>query len=97
MHNTTHCAVPLKFLLLDSQSTVDLIANMKIYVNIRKVRGEDSIRVHCISSVKIVDRFSYLPGYRTVWYETTGTSNILLVLRETKKFRGFSTVRERLF
>ena len=78
MHNTTGCAVTLKWLLLDSQSTVDLIANAKMLVNIRKVRGKYSKRVHVNSGVKIVDRVGDLPGYGNVWYKPTGT---------TKKFR----------
>ena len=45
IHNTTGCAVPLTWLLLDSQSTVDLIVNVKILVKIRKVRDEYTIRV----------------------------------------------------
>ena len=46
MHNATGRAVPLTWILLYSQSTVDLIENKKMLVNIRKVRGKDSIRVH---------------------------------------------------
>ena len=86
MHNTTRRAVTLTWLLLDSQSTVDLIANTKMMVNIRKVRGEDAIRVHCNSGDKIVDRVGDLPGYGTVWYELTGIANILSISRATKKF-----------
>ena len=56
-------------------------------MNIRTVRGEDSIRVHCNSGVEIVDGVSDLPGYGNVWYETTGIANILLMSRATKKFR----------
>ena len=43
MHNNTGHAVPLMWLLLDSQSTVELIANEKMLVNIRTVRGKDAI------------------------------------------------------
>ena len=66
---------------------MDLIANAKMLVSIRKVQGEDSIRVHCNIRVKILDRVGDLPGYRTVWYKPTGISNILLMSRATKKFR----------
>ena len=68
MHNNTGRAVTLTWLLLDSQSTVDLIANTKMLVNTRTVQGEDAIRLHCKSGVKIVDRVRDLPGYGTVWY-----------------------------
>ena len=77
MHNDTRRAVPLTWLLLDIQSTLDLISNPKILVNIRKVQGKDAIQVHCNSGVKIVDRVDDLPGYVTVWYKPTGTANTL--------------------
>ena len=86
IHNATRRAVPLTWLLLDSQLSVDLIANPKILVNIRKVRGKDSIWVHCNIRVKIVDRVGDLPGYGTVWYEPIGITNILLMSRVTKEF-----------
>ena len=47
MHNATRRSVPLTWLILDSQLTVDLVANPKMLVNIRKVRVEDAIWVHC--------------------------------------------------
>ena len=87
MHNTTGRAVPLTCLLLDSQSAVDLIANPRILLSIRKVQSEDAIRVHSNSGVKVIDRVGDLPGYRTVWYEPTGIANILSMSRATKKFR----------
>ena len=87
MHNATGRAVPLTWLLLDKQSTVDLIANPKMLLNIRKVQSEDAIFMHCNSGYKVVDRVGDLPGYGTVWYEPTGIANILSMLRATKKFR----------
>ena len=67
MHNATRWAVPLTWILLDRQLTVDLIANPKMLLNIRKVRSEDAIGVHCNSGVKIVGRFGDLSGYGTLW------------------------------
>ena len=88
MHNDTGRAVPLTWLLLDIQLTVDLIANPRIFLNIRKLRSEDAIRVHCNSEVKVVNRFDDLPGYGTVWYDPTGITNIISMSRAMKKFRG---------
>ena len=81
MHNDTGRAVPLTWLLLDSQSTVDLIANPRMLLNIRRVRSENAIRVHCNSGVKKMDGIGELPGYGTVWFEPTGIANILSILR----------------
>ena len=89
MYNATKHEVTLTWLLLNSQSTVDLIENPKMLVNIRKMRGEDSIRVHCNSEFNFVDRVGDLPGYGTVWYEPTGIANTLSMSRETKKFWVF--------
>ena len=66
---------------------MDLIPNAKMLVKIRKVWGEDAIRVHCNSGVNVVDRVGDLPGYVTVWYEPIGISNILSMLRVINKFR----------
>ena len=87
MHNATGRAVPLTWLFPDSQSTVDLIADPKMLVNIRKVQGKDAIRVHCNIWFKIVDSVGDLPGYGTVLYEPTEVFNILLMSRATEKFR----------
>ena len=86
MNNATGRAVPLTWLLLDSQSTVDLISNPIILLNIRKVRREDDIRVHSNSGVEVVNRVSNLPGYGTAWYEPTGIANIIYMSMATKKF-----------
>ena len=66
MHNNIGRALPFTWLLLDSQSTVDLIANPRMLLNIRKVRSKDTLRVHCNSGVNVVGRVGGLPGYRTV-------------------------------
>ena len=89
MHNATGRAVSLTFILLDSQFTVDLIANPKMILNIRKLQGKDAIRVHYNREIKIMDRVGDLPGYGTVWYKPTGISNIISMSRATNKFRVF--------
>ena len=86
MHNNSGQVVPLTWLLLDSQSTVDLIANPRILLNVRKVRSKDAICGHCNSGVKVLDRVGNLPVYGTVWYEPTGIANILSMSRATKTF-----------
>ena len=84
MNNNTGCSVPLIWILLDSQSIVDLIANKKMLENISTVLVKESIRVHCNSGVKIANRVSDLPGYGTVWYKPTGIANIFLMSRATE-------------
>ena len=86
MHSATGRAVLLTCLLIDIQLTVDLISNPKILLNVKKVWGKYDIHVHCNSKVKILDRVSDFPGYRTVWYEPTVIANIPSMSRVTKKF-----------
>ena len=61
----------------------------KNVLNIRKVQGKESIRVHCTSGVNIVDRFGDLLGYVAVWYKPTRIANILLMSRAMNKNSGF--------
>ena len=53
LHNSTGRILPLTWLLLNSQSTLDLIANEDMLVNTRTVRGKDAIWVHCNSGGKL--------------------------------------------
>ena len=58
MQNETGRAGTLKWLLLDRQSTMDLIAKPRMLLNIRRVWSEEAIRVHCNRGVKVVNRIS---------------------------------------
>ena len=46
--------MPLTWLLLNSKSTMDLIEDTNMLVNIQKVQGKNAIRVHCNIRVKIM-------------------------------------------
>ena len=87
MHDDIGPAVPLTWLLLYRQSTVDLVANPSMLLNISKVQREDAIRVHSKIGVKIVDRVGGLPDYGTGWYKPTVIANILSMSRATNKLR----------
>ena len=87
LHNSTDCAVPLTWLLLYVQLTVDLIVNHNMLVNIRLVRYKDAIHVQYNIRVNIINHRGNLPGYRTVWHKPTVISNILLMSRATRKFQ----------
>ena len=88
MHNTTSHVLPLTWLFLDSQLTVDLIASAKMLVKIRKVWVEDAIRVHCNCGINIVNRVGDVPGYGTAWYEPTGFANVDVVNLFSSKIRS---------
>ena len=84
-HNSPGRAVPLPWILLDSKSKAELVANPKMLVNIWTVQDENAICVHCNIVVKAVNQAGDLPGYGTVWYKPTGVTNILLMSRGTRK------------
>ena len=86
MHNNTGRAVPTMWLLLNSQLIVDLITNPKMLVNIKVVRDEGAIQVHYNSGSKLINQKSKLHGYDTVWYKPTGSMNIILMSRVTRKY-----------
>ena len=75
LHNSTGRAVPLTWIPLDSQLTVDLVTNLTMLVNIRTVQDEDAIHVHFNIRFKVVNQAGDLTGYRTVWYKPTGIAN----------------------
>ena len=66
MHNNTRSTVPTTWLILGTQSTVYLIANSEILVNIQTVHDKDMIRVQCNSGKKVVNQVGEFPGYGTV-------------------------------
>ena len=72
------------WILLDSQSTVDVFYNVRLLRNIRKVNR--TLDIHCNAGVVSTDMVGYLPGYGTVWYHPTGIANILLLSRSSKIF-----------
>ena len=66
-------------------------------LNISKVRGKDTIRGNCNSRVNIVDSIGDLLGYGTVYYEPTGTANILSMSRAMRKYRVVFDSESRIF
>ena len=69
LHSSTGCTVPLTWILLDSQSTLDLINNKIILVKIWTVQDKGTIRVHCNRRVKLFNQAGDLHWYGTVWYK----------------------------
>ena len=71
--------VPITWLLLNSQLTLDLISEMSMLTNIRTLNINQAIRMHCNIGTNIVNRVVEMAGYGTVWYETNSIVNIISI------------------
>jgi len=75
--------IPNSWILLDSQSTVDMFMNKKLLKNIQDAKR----LLHCNAIVAIVNKLTDLPGYGTVWFYKDGIASILLLNNVKKKYR----------
>ena len=77
----------MKWLLLDIQSTVDVICNPHIVKNIRKCPDGGSVTIHCNAGTRKVKMVTDLKNYGTVWFDPGAIANILLLTRVARRFR----------
>ena len=77
--------IPITWLLLDSQSTVDVFCNADLLEGIHKVNTTLTIR--CNAGRKTTHWKGYLPGYGKVWYYPEGIANILSLSRVKQRYR----------
>jgi len=66
--------IPDSWILLDSQSTVDVFMNKKLLKNIRDPKKPLSL--HCNAGVATVNKVRDLAGYGTVWYYEDGQHSV---------------------
>ena len=77
--------IPKTWVLLDSQSTVDVFCNPQLLTNIR--RNTERMRIHCNAGSRLTHLIGDLPGYGTVWYDPKAIANILSLRRVRDKYR----------
>ena len=91
VHDQTHIetrhggCLPLEWVLLDNQFTIDVFINRRLLRNIRRI-GQ-YMYIHCTARVTRTNLVGELPGYGTVWFHPDGIANILSLSRVKTKYR----------
>ena len=76
--------INMHWVLLDSESTVDLFCNPELLIDIRTM--DEELKIYCNAGVTTTNHIGDLLGYGTLWFHTEAISNILslfLLLRNT--------------
>ena len=72
-------------MLLDSESTVDIIANKAMVSNIKI--SESPITIRCNAGLRQAEYTANLNGYGRVYYDSRAIANILSLYHSTRKYR----------
>lgn len=77
--------IPATWLLLDSQSTIDVFCNWDLLTDIQETNN--SLTIWCNARTKTTNWKRKLPGYGWVWYYPDDIANILSLSRVKQRYR----------
>ena len=96
LHNDVICStqdkadIPKMWILLDSQSTVDVFSNPCLLTNIRD--SKTTLTLHFNAGKAVVAKKGDLKGFGTIWYYPEGIATFCLCTRYKKNTRSHMTV-----
>ena len=83
--------INMHWVLLDSESTVDLFCNPELLIDIRTM--DEELKIYCNAGVTTTNHIGDLLGYGTLWFHTEAISNDLSLFYIAEKYHVHLDIR----
>ena len=85
LSSKSKCAIPPTWILINSQSTMNVFCNVDLLSQIHKVNT--TMHIRCYARAKCTNLHGYISGYSWVWYFPGDLANILSLSHVKEKYR----------